>query len=272
MFHQTLKLKITFVLAALCLNLFADEIEPFGRLKNELESGHTMLGSIVTRRPRWIFDVVAGARHNELGELYLGIWGASELSHKYNSQREQWFNEVDPRIGYAYKYGFYEGYALTTRIEFQWSEMRYANSPRTYTQWIATETLQTPYVDVYGFAWVVTHPYRAPAYRVGIKKDVPLWEKLSVEPHLYLDMGPERWNRRRFGTWTERPSCYRSGPSAINFHLLLKYQVIDNLLLYAGVRQYDLIVDEIRRQKRAQNTRNAKTDMTYFVFGSVLSF
>lgn len=43
-------------------------------------------------------------------------------------------------------------------------------------------------------------------------------------------------------------------------------------MLYAGVRQYNLIVDEIRRQKRAQNTRNAKTDMTYFVFGSVLSF
>ena len=103
MFHQTLKLKITFFLAALCLNLFADEIEPFGRLKNKLESGHTMLGSIVTRRPRWIFDVVAGIHNNELRELYLGVWGASELSHKYNSQREQWFNEVDPRIGYAYK-------------------------------------------------------------------------------------------------------------------------------------------------------------------------
>jgi hypothetical protein len=129
-----------------------------------------------------------------------------------------------------------------------------------------------PWVDVYAFTWSVVHPYNAPAYRLGARKSIPLGGGWSLEPHLFVDAGPERWIRRRFGERTDRPAHYRFGPDALSFHLHIRYQLGENVSLYAGIRQYDLIVNEIRRQTKARPGYIARRDLTYFAIGLDIRF
>lgn len=236
-----------------------------GYVRTETETGHTMLGRIVTDRPRWVVDASVGWRTEDFGRIALSVWTASELSPRYDDERRRYFNEIDPKLGYGYEYALADGWALDTLVEFQYSAMHYADTPGTFYQWIGTETLRTPCIDVYGFAWVVTHPYRAPAYRIGFRRAYPVAGALSVEPHLYFDLGPERWNRRRFGE-AAGDGRYHAGFNAANFHLLLRYALADGLSLYAGVRQFDALTHEVRRQTRARRRRD-ETDFTYFVTG-----
>lgn len=240
--------------------------------KNEIETGHTMLGKIITVDPRWVLDVGLVGRTERWGYGLVGVWNATELTGRYDDTRRRAFNEIDPRIGYGYTWTWADGWSLDTRLEFQHSQMHYANTSDVFRQWIGTETLTTPWVDLYGFAWVVTYPYQAPAYRVGVRKDVPLWGPLSVEPHVYLDLGPERWNRRRFGEWADGPSRYSDGASAINVHLLGHWRINANVRLYAGVRHISAVSHEVRRQLRAWDSPNGKPDFTYFVVGAYVNF
>ena len=59
---------------------------------------------------------------------------------------------------------------------------------------------------------------------------------------------------------------YHTGFNAVNFHLLFKWALADWLSLYAGVRQFDALTHEVRRQTRARARRD-ETDFTYFVAG-----
>ena len=236
-----------------------------GCVRTEVETGHTMLGRIVTDRPRWVLDSSIGWRTEDYGRAAFSVWTASELSPRYDDERRRHFNEIDPKLGYGYEYALADGWSLDSLVEFQYSAMHYKDAPDTFYQWIGTETLRTPWLDVYGFAWVVTHPYRAPAYRIGFRREYAIAGPLSVEPHLYFDLGPERWNRRRFGD-AAGDADYRSGFNAVNFHLLFKLALADGLSLYAGVRQFDALTHEVRRQTRARARRD-ETDFTYFVAG-----
>lgn len=268
------KLAIVASGALLGLPAESDEVEDSLRLvvKNEIESGHTMLGRIVTMRPRWVLDACGSWQTATVGRWMVGVWNASDWTHDYDPSRKMWFNEVDPRVGYGYTYEFTEGWSLDSQLEFQWSEMRYPGTPRTYTQWIATETLRTPWVDVYGFNWTVTHPYRAPAYRLGVRKDIPVYEQWRIEPNVYFDLGPARWNRRRFGSWTADRAHYSDGVNAGNVHFLLKYIHSERCLFYAGVRHIDSLGQEVRRQQRANRSQNARCSFTYFVLGVISTF
>ena len=236
-----------------------------GSVRTEVETGHTMLGRIVTDRPRWVVDSTIGWHTEDFGRATFSVWTASELSPRYDDERRRYFNEIDPKLGYGYEYALADGWSLDSLVEFQYSAMHYKDAPDTFYQWIGTETLRTPWLDVYGFAWVVTHPYRAPAYRIGFRREYAIAGPLSVEPHLYFDLGPERWNRRRFGDAAGNPD-YHAGFNAANFHLLFKWALADGLSLYAGVRQFDALTHEVRRQTRAR-TRRDETDFTYFVAG-----
>ena len=242
----------------------------FGYVRTEVETGHTMLGRIVTDRPRWVLDSSIGWRTEDYGRAAFSVWTASELSPRYDDERRRHFNEIDPKLGYGYEYALADGWSLDSLVEFQYSAMHYKDAPDTFYQWIGTETLRTPWLDLYGFAWVVTHPYRAPAYRIGFRREYTIAGPLSVEPHLYFDLGPERWNRRRFGD-AAGDADYRSGFNAVNFHLLFKWALADGLSLYAGVRQFDALTHEVRRQTRARARRD-ETDFTYFVAGLVWRF
>lgn len=250
----------------------AETGRPVAFAKNEIETGHTMLGKIITVDPRWVLDVGLVGRTERWGYGLVGVWNATELTGRYDDTRRRTFNEIDPRVGYGYTWTWADGWSLDTRLEFQHSQMHYANTSDVFRQWIGTETLTTPWVDLYGFAWVVTYPYQAPAYRVGVLKDVPLWGPLSVEPHVYLDLGPERWNRRRFGEWADGPSRYSDGASAINVHLLGHWRINANVRLYAGVRHISAVSHEVRRQLRAWDSPNGKPDFTYFVVGAYVTF
>ena len=238
---------------------------PIGSFRTEVETGHTMLGKIVTDRPRWVVDTSVGWRTEDFGRVTFGVWTASELSPRYDDERKRYFNEIDPKLGYGYEYVLADGWSLDTLAEFQYSAMHYHDSPGTYYQWIGTETLRTPLVDVYGFTWVVTHPYRAPAYRLGLRKACHLVGPLSIEPHLYFDLGPERWNRRRFGDAAGTPN-YHAGLNASNLHVLFRWALSETLSFYAGVRRFDALTHEVRRQTRARARRN-ETAMTYFTTG-----
>jgi hypothetical protein len=241
-----------------------------GSVRTEVETGHTMLGRIVTDRPRWVVDSTIGWLTEDFGRATFSVWTASELSPRYDDERRRYFNEIDPKVGYGYEYAFADGWSIDTLVEFQYSAMHYADTPNTFYQWIGTETLRTPWLDVYGFAWVVTHPYRAPAYRIGFRREYAIAGPLSVEPHIYFDLGPERWNRRRFGD-AAGDADYRSGFNAVNFHLLFKWALADGLSLYAGVRQFDALTHEVRRQTRARARRD-ETDFTYFAVGIIWCF
>lgn len=245
---------------------------PVAFAKNEIETGHTMLGKVITVDPRWVLDVGATWRTERFGYFLVGVWNATELTDRYDATRRRAFNEIDPRVGYGYAWTFADGWSLDTRLEFQHSQMHYADTSDVFRQWIGTETLSTPWVDVYGFAWVITYPYQAPAYRVGALKDIPVWGPVSIEPHVYLDLGPERWNRRRFGEWTDDPARYSSGANAINAHLLAHWRVNGNVRLYAGVRHISAVQGEVRRQLRAWDSPNGKPDFTYFVVGAYVTF
>ena len=250
---------------AAALQAVAAPAGAFGYLRTEVETGHTMLGKVITDRPRWVVDASAGWRTEDFGRVVFSVWTASELSPRYDDERRRYFNEIDPKLGYGYEYAIADGWALDTLVEFQYSAMHYSNCPDTFYQWIATETLRTPLVDAYGFTWIVTHPYRAPAYRLGLRKECQIVGKLSVEPHLYFDLGPERWNRRRFGDAAGDPN-YNAGLNAANFHLTFKWLLADGLSLYAGVRRFDALTHEVRRQTRARARRD-ETSMTYFAVG-----
>ena len=247
-------------------------ISTFGTVKNEVETGHTMLGKIVTAYPRWVLDAAVGCRTPEYGALFVGVWTASELTDVYDDVRRRTFNEIDPRVGYAYSLGLADGWSIDSQVEFQHSQMHYADCPDSFRQWIFTETLRTPYVDAYGFCWLVTHPYCDPAYRLGMRKDVPVYGPFSIEPHVYLDLGTQSWNERRFGQHTADPAHYEGGASAINVHLLGYWRWNENVKLYAGVRHISVVQDEIRRQYDAWDSPNAKADFTYFVVGVYLTF
>ena len=143
----------------------------FGYVRTEVETGHTMLGRIVTDRPRWVLDSSIGWRTEDYGRAAFSVWTASELSPRYDDERRRHFNEIDPKLGYGYEYALADGWSLDSLVEFQYSAMHYKDAPDTFYQWIGTETLRTPWLDVYGFAWVVTHPYRAPAYRIGFRRE-----------------------------------------------------------------------------------------------------
>ena len=247
-------------------------ISTFGTVKNEIETGHTMLGKIVTAYPRWVLDAAVGCRTPEYGALFVGVWTASELTDVYDDVRRRTFNEIDPRVGYAYSLGLADGWSIDSQVEFQHSQMHYADCPDSFRQWIFTETLRTPYVDAYGFCWLVTHPYCDPAYRLGLCKDVPVYGTFSIEPHVYLDLGTQSWNERRFGQHTADPAHYEGGASAINVHLLGYWRWNENVKLYAGVRHISVVQDEIRRQYDAWDSPNAKADFTYFVVGVYLTF
>lgn len=246
---------------------------PTARVRNEFETGHVMLGRIVTTRPRWVLDAGAGFRHDEWGRFEVSCWNASDFTHEDDDMRNPWFNEVDPMLTYGWTWRIADGWGLDSEITYQRSEMRgYKHAATTYRQWIWTETLMTPWVDVYAFTWSVVHPYNAPAYRLGARKSIPLGGGWSLEPHLFVDAGPERWIRRRFGEWTDRPAHYRFGPDALSFHLHIRYQLGENVSLYAGIRQYDLIVNEIRRQTKARPGYIARRDLTYFAIGLDIRF
>jgi hypothetical protein len=75
-----------------------------GYVRTETETGHTMLGRIVTDRPRWVVDASAGWRTKDFGRIALSVWTASELSPRYDDERRRYFNEIDPKLGYGYEY------------------------------------------------------------------------------------------------------------------------------------------------------------------------
>ena len=64
---------------------------------------------------------------------------------------------------------------------------------------------------------------------------------------------------------------YRAGFNAVNFHLLFKWALTEDLSLYAGVRQFDALTHEVRRQTRARARRD-ETDFTYFAVGIIWCF
>ena len=128
-----------------------------GSVRTEVETGHTMLGRIVTDRPRWVVDSTIGWHTEDFGRAMFSVWTASELSPRYDDERRRYFNEIDPKVGYGYEYAFADGWSLDTLVEFQYSAMHYADTPNTFYQWIGTETPRTPWPDRFGFAWGVTH-------------------------------------------------------------------------------------------------------------------
>lgn len=247
-------------------------ISTFGALRNEIETGHTMLGKIVTAHPRWVLDATAGCRTADFGSAFVGVWTASELVDVYDDSRRRTFNEIDPRVGYAYELRLADGWSVESKVEFQHSQMHYADCSDSFRQWIFTETLRTPCVDVYGFSWLVTYPYCDPAYRLGLRKEIPVYGPFSIEPHVYLDLGTQSWNERRFGQHTADPAHYAGGANAVNVHVLGFWQLNENLKLYAGVRHISVVQDEIRRQYAAWDSPTAKADFTYFVAGVYLTF
>ena len=248
----------------------ADRLSGF--VRNELKNGHTMLGTLKATRPRWVLEGQVAWRTEELGRFWGGVWNASDFTKSYADDRRMWLNEMDAYLGYGYAYGISEGWTLDSKIEWMWTELRYAHTPHTFYQWILTETLQTPWVDAYWFLWAYTHPYWGPAHCVGLKKDVPVWGDFSVEPNFFLDMGSSQWNRRRYGHWTTDEAHYRAGPTAANLAVTLNYRPSPNWRFYLAVQQYDLIADEPRRQKRAQHARNARRDYTFFIVGAMWIF
>ena len=250
----------------------ATAISAFSTVKNEIESGHTMLGKIVTAYPRWVFDASAGVREPDVGSFFVGVWTASELSDAYDGTRRRMFNEIDPRLGYAHDFDLADGWSVESKVEFQHSQMYYANSPDVFRQWIFTETLRTPHVHIYGFSWLVTYPYCDSAFRLGALKDIPVVGSFSLEPHVYLDLGTRSWNERRFGRYTADSAQYDGGPSAVNVHLHAYWRWNGNVKFYAGVRHISVVQDEIRRQYKAWHSPNAKGDFTYFVVGAYLTF
>ena len=53
--------------------------------------------------------------------------------------------------------------------------------------------------------------------------------------------------------------------------LALKWALTEDLSLYAGVRQFDALTHEVRRQTRAR-VRRDETDFTYFAVGIIWCF
>ena len=69
-----------------------------GSVRTEVETGHTMLGRIVTDRPRWVVDSTIGWHTEDFGRATFNVWTASELSPRYDDERRRYFNEIETFI------------------------------------------------------------------------------------------------------------------------------------------------------------------------------
>ena len=78
-----------FCALALATCAAAETGRPVAFAKNEIETGHTMLGKIVTVDPRWVLDVGAVWRTDCRGYGLIGGWNASELTSRYDATRRR---------------------------------------------------------------------------------------------------------------------------------------------------------------------------------------
>ena len=69
----------------------------FGYVRTEVETGHTMLGRIVTDRPRWVLDSSIGWRTEDYGRAAFSVWTA--LLKHHPAGKMAMFNLLVPVFG-----------------------------------------------------------------------------------------------------------------------------------------------------------------------------
>lgn len=246
--------------------------EMHGWLATEVESAHVSIGRIKNEYP--VFNIDTGLRidGNSMGYIDLALWTECDLCN-HNRRTHRWaFHEIDPKVGYGYRFGLVDGFVFDTSIAAQWNLMSgyYGPAKRSYDEWQIREALETPWFVVYYSMRNFYSPMVKASYRFGLSKSIPLFGGLSFVPNVFCEGGSSRWNTQRFrqhDDWTVGRTI-----NSLLAQMFLDYKVADDLSLYGGVTGYFVVDPDIRDELRSGTGYANRTEFAIVTLGARFVF
>lgn len=216
----------------------------------------------------------------------VGLWNftVSSLGGRRDATHRRPLNEIDYGVFWNYSLDFarfdegWREWSLTTEVLKDWITLegytaaaRATKSNASVNEWRLTQSLENPYVTPYYLLRRGYHPNDWLYVRTGLKRKFELTETLSLTPDLYAENGDNRLFEHRYGE-REGGGRYHSGTMAMNLSVQLAWKVSDEVTLFAGVHQFDVVNDEARDSIRRQKKPGPRRDLTIATVGMRFRF
>ena len=252
--------------------LSAGPVEVRGWLATEVESAHVSIGRIKNDYPALNFDSGLRFDGSDFGYLDFGIWSECDLCN-HNRRQHRWaFHEIDPKIGYGYRFGIADGWTFDSSVAAQWNLMSgyYGPLNKSYDEWQVREALETPWMTAYysmrNFYW----PVAKASCRFGIMTTIPLGRGLSLAPDVFCEGGSQRWNTQRFRQredWTVGCTV-----NSLQLRLTLSCPVTEWFSLYGGVTGYFVVDPKIRSELDRGSGFSSRKELAIVTLGTRMVF
>ena len=234
---------------------------------------------IFENRPCFETDLDVSWSLGDFGNIGIYNWTTSSFTDRNQADYRRMFNEVDWGVYYNYDWKFKEGYHLSSQVMAYWmlyDGAHYCDVGHSDFEWMVSQTLGTPVVDVYYTLRIGVQDGSCGPYdhwiwaNVGLKHGFEVYDKLTITPRMDFDLGnSDMYSIRNRGV---RTSC--SGLMAIRPSLRADYAICDNVSLFVKVTQFVTMDQKLRDaySARCSGHNCARRDLTVFSCGVELMF
>ena len=241
----------------------------------DVESAYICRGCVWDSSPFTSQYVEGEADMDVFGRANVYVWTMSALSDDgHSTPMRRAFSEVDYGIRYFYDITLAEDWVLVNGVARQWvTNPGVRHGGHSFIDWWAMQTLRNPYLTPYWRMRYSRHPYQSVSWVVGVRREFPLTEDLTLTADFFGDLGDNRNCQGLFGPKPNNEySRYHGGLYALSFCLRLDYRLIDHVTLFAFVGQFGIVSDDVREALRASSAKEARSDLTYGGVGVALDF
>ena len=227
------------------------------------------LGSVRANHAVWMMEGDVVQRLSYAGHVLFGYWALSDLGRGGDKSHRSYVYESDPYLFYGYDWDIADGWRLRNEVGMIWvfNEGYNVDAIHLVKEWTYIGELKSPWVTLHGQARVVDG--RGTYVRVGLRHVFDVADGLfSLVPHVAMNGGSERWNRRRYGDYVEGRAI-SSGLGTVDYGVRIGVPLKWGASWYLDLCGYDALDSRTRTQIRERRRRGStmKLDAFYAVSG-----
>ena len=244
-----------------------------GEICGEVSSAYiTASGSVCDSRPiatqelDWRFNL------GDYGWIDGYGWFVSSLHDKQHPEHRELFSEFEGACHYGYDFQLADGVALSPFAGMLWNpQIGYKHVTDRYWGEHFGASLKNPYVMPYVSVLTMHQPTPCARARIGVKRDFPLTDSITVTPFAETVWANHRRYLMRYGDDPVHGFIHGAFITTTS-GLKVQWHITRNLAVYCRVRQFDTIDSHARRRVKDKTQYYSRRDLTVVAAGATYVF
>ena len=199
-------------------------------------------------------------------------WIVSSLHDQQRDAHRSLFYEFEGSIRYGYSWEVSKELSVRTQAGWLWNpQIGFPDDNGNYNGPIAVQSLENPYVVPYYNALWLIQPKSRGRVRLGLRRKFDLAEDWTFTPSIETVWSDSNRFVAKYGE-EPRQAFLGGGFATERLDLKFRWQVWEDLAVYAQFQQFTVLGAQPRRAIRKSSTYYAKTDWIIGIIGIEYTF